>query len=139
MSQQFEVDKAQSESSGTVGRSKTTAHGVAITLDASKRPQPDGITNSEAFLGSVSSCGVTMIEMRAQETGMPLKRTRVTIEGSRDPAIPHYLTVQMHFELAGVSQEQANALIEFYRGHCPLYGTLVVAAKVSIDFVAVPV
>ena len=99
MTQQFEVDKAQSESSGVVGRSKTSAHGVTITLDASKRPQPDGLTNSEAFLGSVSSCGVTMIEMRAQETGVPLKRTRARIEGTRDPSIPRYLTVQMHFEL----------------------------------------
>lgn len=132
MPQTFEVDKAQSESSGTVGRSRNTAHGATLTLDASRRPQPDAFTNSEAFLGSVSSCGVTMIETHAQEAEIPLKRTRVTIEGMRDPAVPRYLSVRMTFELTGVSEAQADQLIRYYQSHCPLYGTLIVAAEISV-------
>jgi uncharacterized OsmC-like protein len=134
MSQNFEIDKAQSQSSGTVGRSHTSAHGVTITLDASRRPQPDGVTNSEAFLGSVSSCGVTMIETRAQERKIPLRQTQVTIEGSRNPEIARYLSVQMKFVLSGVSQAEAQELIDFYKGNCPLYGTLAVAAQVTLEW-----
>ena len=85
-------------------------HGATLTLDSSGRPQPDAFTNSEAFLAGVSSCGVTLIEMHAQETGVPLTRMAVTIEGSRDPAVPRYQSVHMRFEIAGVSQAQAEDL-----------------------------
>jgi uncharacterized OsmC-like protein len=134
MNQNLEIDKAQSRSSGTVGRSHTTAHDVTITLDASRRPQPDGITNSEAFLGSVSSCGVTMIETRAQERKIALRQTQVTIEGSRDPKIFRYLSVHMKFLLTGVNRAEAQELIEYYQSHCPLYGTLIVNTKVTLDW-----
>lgn len=137
MSQEFEVDTARSESSGTVGRSSNTAHGATLTLDASRRPQPDAFTNSEAFLGSVSSCGVTMIETHAQERKLPLTHTKVTIEGSRDPAVPRYVSVRMRFELTGVSDAQAGELIGYYQSHCPLYGTLIVAAEVTVECVCV--
>lgn len=132
MSTTYEYDKAQSESSGTVGRSRTVGHGVAITLDASRRPQPDGITNSEAFLGSVSSCGVTMIETRAAELGLPLQRMRVSIEGRRDPARAYYLSIEMQFEMEGVDDAQGAQLLAYYQANCPLYGTLVRATEVAV-------
>ena len=138
MSQNFEIDKAQSESSGTVGRSRNTAHGATLTLDASRRPQPDGFTNSEAFLGSVSSCGVTMIETYAQEAQIPLKRTRVSIEGSRKPGVARYVSVRMQFELTGVTQAQGANLIRYYQSNCPLYGTLTLAAPITIEHVCKP-
>jgi len=134
----YEVDKAQSQSSGTVGRSLTTAHGVSITLDASRRPQPDGITNSEAFLGSVSSCGVTMIETYAEEVNIPLARTDVTIEGMREPGVARYVAIRMRFMMSGVSQEQAQQLLAYYQANCPLYGTLIRAAEVSVECSVTP-
>lgn len=138
MNASVEIDKARSESSGTVGRSLNTAHGTTLTLDASRRPQPDAFTNSEAFLGSVSSCGVTMIESVAEDRGIPLKRTRVTIEGSRDPAEPRYVAVHMHFELTGVTHAQGEELLRYYQGHCPLYGTLILAAPITVECVCHP-
>ena len=71
-----------SSSSGTIGRGRNEVRGVSVLFDSSSRPRPDAFTNSEAFLGSVSSCGVTLIEMHARE---------------------------------GVSQTQAEALVETYR------------------------
>ena len=39
----------------------------------------------------------------------------VTIEGSRDPAVPRYQSVHMRFEMAGVTQAQAEDLVKVYR------------------------
>jgi uncharacterized OsmC-like protein len=111
------VETIRSSSSGVIGRAHNVARGHTVALDSSGRPQPDAFTNSEAFLAGVSSCGVTLIEGHAQETGVPLKRLDVTIEGVRTAAEPNrFARVTMTFELAGVSQTQADALVETYRG-----------------------
>jgi uncharacterized OsmC-like protein len=111
------IETIRSASSGTVGRAVSESRGYRLALDSSTRPQPDAFTNSEAFLAGISSCGVTLIEGHAQETGVPLKRTEVTIEGVRTAADPtRFASITMRFRLAGVSQGQAEALIETYRG-----------------------
>ena len=111
------VDTVRSSSSGTIGRAVSHAHGARLTLDSSSHPQGDVLTNSEAFLAGVSSCGVTLIEGHAKETNVPLKRMDVTIEGIRTAAQPNrFASVTMKFELAGVSQAQAEQLVEIYKG-----------------------
>ena len=110
------VDTIRSSSSGTVGRAHSTVRGQMLRLDTSARPQPDAFTNSEAFLAAVSSCGVTLIEGHAREGGLPLRRMDVVIEGVRTAAEPNrFASVTMTFELAGVSQQQAESLVEVYR------------------------
>ena len=111
------VETVRSTSSGTLGRAHNSARDARVSFDSSSRPQPDALTNSEAFLAAVSSCGVTLIEMHAQETGVPLRGMAVTIEGTRAAAAPNrFAGVRMTFEIAGVSQAQAEALVETYRG-----------------------
>lgn len=111
------IETVRSSSSGVVGRAVSLARNARLTLDSSSRPQPDALTNSEAFLAGISSCGVTLIEMYAQETGVPLSSMTVTIEGSRTAADPaRFASVTMRFELAGVTQAQAEHLVETYRG-----------------------
>jgi uncharacterized OsmC-like protein len=110
------VETIRSTSSGTIGRAVSESRGQRLSLDSSARPQPDAFTNSEAFLAAISSCGVTLIEGHAQETGVPLKRMEVTIEGVRTAADPaRFAGITMRFRLAGVSQGQAEELIETYR------------------------
>lgn len=110
------VETIRSSSSGVLGRARNAARGITIDFDSSARPQPDALTNSEAFLAAVSSCGVTLIEMHAGDTGVPLAGMDVTIEGVRTAAEPNrFARVSMTFELAGVSQPQAEALVETYR------------------------
>ena len=47
---------------------------------------------------------------------MPLASMDVTIEGARTAAEPNrFARVHMTFELAGVSQTQAESLVETYR------------------------
>ncbi|MGH7331572.1 MAG: OsmC family protein [Candidatus Rokuibacteriota bacterium] len=111
------IETIRSVSSGTLGRAVSQARDARLVLDSSSRPQPDALTNSEAFLAGIASCGVTLIEMHAQETGVPLQRMSVTIEGTRTAADPaRFASVAMRFELAGVSQAQAEQLVETYRG-----------------------
>jgi uncharacterized OsmC-like protein len=110
------VETIRSSSSGTVGRAVSEARGVQLTLDSSSRPQPDALTNSEAFLAGISSCGVTLVETHAAETGVPLRRMAVTIEGLRRAEEPtRFAAITMRFELAGVDQAGAEALVETYR------------------------
>ena len=111
------IDTVKSSSGGVIGRAESTARDARIVLDSSSRPQSDALTNSEAFLGGVSSCGVTLIEGYAKETGVPLAHTVVTIEGRRKANEQNrFAGVTMTFELSGVSQAQAESLVETYKG-----------------------
>ena len=110
------VETVVSSSSGTIGRAYNTARSARVPFDSSSRPQADTLTNSEAFIAAVSSCGVTLIEMHAKETGVPLSSMTVTIEGTRTAAKPNrYARVAMTFEMSGVTQAQADALVATYR------------------------
>jgi len=109
------VETVVSSSSGTLGRARNEVRGVSVAFDSSSRPQPDALTNSEAFLGSVSSCGVTLIEMHAKEIGVPLQRMAVTIAGRRVPTQPRFTSVTMLFEMSGVTPAEAEALVDVYR------------------------
>jgi uncharacterized OsmC-like protein len=110
------IETVRSSSSGVIGRAQSVARGQRLVLDSSARPQPDALTNSEAFLAGISSCGVTLIEQHAQEKGVPLKRLEVTIEGVRSAAAPNrFESISMHFTIAGVDQTSAERLVETYR------------------------
>ena len=112
----IKIDSVRSSNSGILGRALSEARGHRVALDSSSRPQADALTNSEAFLAGVASCGVTLIEAHAQETAVPLRRMDVTIEGMRTAEEPNRFTsVTMRFELAGVTQAQAEELVATYR------------------------
>jgi uncharacterized OsmC-like protein len=113
----MKIDAVRSSSSGMIGRAVSRARGHQLALDSSSRPQADAFTNSEAFLAGVSSCGVTLIEGHAKDSGIPMTGINVTIEGARTAAEPHrFANVTMTFEIAGVSQVQAEELVATYRG-----------------------
>src|SRR5205809_6934665 len=105
---QDKIETIRSSSSGVLGRARNTARGVTVAFDSSSRPQADALTNSEAFLAAVSSCGVTLIEMHAKETGVPLAGMDVTIEGARTAAEPNrFARVSLTLEPAGLGPAPA--------------------------------
>jgi len=108
------VETVRSRSSGVVGRAISNARNHHFVLDSSTAPE--AVSNSEAFLAGISSCGVTLIEGHARDTGVPLRRMEVTIEGVRTAAEPNrFQQIAMRFELHGVDQAVAERLVETYR------------------------
>ncbi len=74
------IDTIRSSSSGTMGRAVSEARGQRLVLDSSSHPRPDALTNSEAFLAGISSCGLTLIEMYADPYRTVAAATAVKIE-----------------------------------------------------------
>ena len=110
------VETVRSRSSGVVGRAVNEARGQRLVLDSSTEPRDDALTNSEAFLASISSCGVTLIELYARDKGVALRGMEVAIEGARPVAEPNrFERVTMRFELHGVDQPTAERLVETYK------------------------
>jgi uncharacterized OsmC-like protein len=108
------VEVVRSRSSGVVGRAISNARNHHFVLDSSTAPE--AVSNSEAFLAGVSSCGVTLVEGHARDRGVSLQRMEVTIEGVRAAAEPNrFQRVAMRFELYGVDQATAEALVDTYK------------------------
>jgi len=111
---QYVVTSVRSTSSGTVGRSLNAIRNHHVVIDSPTIVE--AVTSGEAFLAGISSCGVNLIEVAARDEGVPLARLEVEIDGLRDPAAPgNFARVDMRFRLAGVSQAQAEALVQIYQ------------------------
>ena len=109
------VETVRSRSSGVVGRAVSNARNHHFVLDSSTAPE--ALSNSEAFLAGVSSCGVTLVEAHARDAGVALQRMEVTIAGMRTAAEPNrFQRIDMRFELHGVDQATADRLVETYKG-----------------------
>ena len=109
------VDTVRSRSIGVPGRAISNARHHHFVLDSSTAPE--ALSNSEAFLAGVSSCGVTLVEAHARDVGVAFQRLEVTIEGVRAAAEPNrFQRIGMRFEFHGVDQATAERLVETYRG-----------------------
>ncbi|MFQ5879994.1 MAG: OsmC family protein [Dehalococcoidia bacterium] len=119
MSEERMVNRVRSYTSGTPGRSLNNVRAHHFVIDEPPYAGGPGeeITPADAFLSGVSSCGVLLVESYAQKSGVPLQKAAVTIEGVRNQADPtSFESVSMRFELVGPNQEQAEELVEAYKG-----------------------
>jgi uncharacterized OsmC-like protein len=108
------VSRVRSYSSGTPGRALNQARTNHFVIDSSHNPE--AVSTVESFLAGVSACGVTMIDGLARAAGLPLARLEASIEGVRLASASNaFKEVSLRFELAGVSQEQAEELVQTYR------------------------
>jgi uncharacterized OsmC-like protein len=115
MADGVKIDTVRSGSSGVLGRSLNRARQQHFVLDSPSGPN-EALTNGEAFLAGISSCGVTLIEKHAHDTGVPLAGMEVLIEGIRSNAEPNrFQAINVKFELRGVDQARAEALVETWR------------------------
>ncbi len=114
MSENTITTRVTSSSIGTPGRALTSARTNHLVIDSPTIGE--ALTSGEAFLAGISSCGVTLVETQAQRAGVPLKRLAVAIEGVRLTDRPtEFQSISLRFELAGVSQEQADQLVGVYK------------------------
>jgi uncharacterized OsmC-like protein len=115
MSDGVTIDTVRSYSSGLPGRALNQARMQHFVLDSPSGPN-EALTNGEAFLAGISSCGVTLIEKHARDTGVPVTRMEVGIAGIRAVADPtRFQRIEVRFEIHGVSQAAAEALVETWR------------------------
>ncbi len=81
----------------------------------------EALTPPELFLSGVASCGVELIHVIARDQKVPLEEVRVEITGTIDRANPVrpdltlFNSVQLRFDLKGVSEEQGKQLIESFK------------------------
>ena len=120
MDEELLVTAVDSRTSGVPGRSLNSARGHHFVIDGSATGggPAEEITPGEAFLSGISACGVLLVESRAAATGVPLRVAEARIEGMRRPSdTSTYARVDLQFRLTGPTREQAEALVEHYRGH----------------------
>ena len=81
----------------------------------------EALTPPELFLSGVASCGVELVQVIARDQKVPLEEVRVEITGTIDRANPVrpdltlFNSVQLRFDLKGVSEEQGKQLIESFK------------------------
>ena len=79
------------------------------------------MTPAELFLAGIATCGVELMQALARSGDMPLETARVEIAGELDPANPVrddvnvFNSVTLSFALTGVSEAQADELLEAFK------------------------
>ena len=81
----------------------------------------EAATPAELFLAGIATCGVELVAAIAREEDVPLEGVRVEISGEIDPDervredVTVFNRVRLAFELAGVTAEQAEHLVDRFR------------------------
>ena len=81
----------------------------------------EAITPVEAFLSGIAACAVELVQVIGRERGTPPRGVRARVRGLIDrgrPARTDYSvfnTVQVEFELEGVSVDDGHSLVEAFR------------------------
>ena len=110
-------------SSGTFGRVLLSARDQHLVVDgpAQNGCPGEAVTPAELFLGGVVTCAVELVEVIARERGVALEGARAVIHGEMDPStrvredVNLFSSVTLDFELAGVGDEDAAALVEAFK------------------------
>jgi uncharacterized OsmC-like protein len=106
---------ARSASSGTFQRSLNQVRNHHFILDSPGVGEE--VTTGESFMVGISSCGVTLIEGAARDEGIDLQHIEVDIGAFRsdDAPTPDLERIEMAFVLHGVTEQQANTLVDIWR------------------------
>jgi uncharacterized OsmC-like protein len=114
----------QARSTETFGRVLCNARNQHFVVDGPVQNGCPGeaVNPGELFLASVAACGVELVQVIAKEQQCAPRSIAVDIEGSMDRANPVrqdftvFNAVQLRFRLAGVTQSEAEDLIERFKG-----------------------
>lgn len=116
MGDQLLVNTVHSSSTHVFGRALNSARDHHFVIDGSTAPREE-ITPVEAFLAGISACGVHLLEAFARDADVPLQRVEADIEAIRRSGDPsRFERVDLRFELTGPTQEQAEELVEQFKG-----------------------
>lgn len=122
---------------GAVGKYVLSARDARVRTDSRGHGGPE-IYAGELLLGALASCALGAVEGAAAEQGVALRDLRVAVRSERGETVPpRYLWFSIDFEVRGVDEEQAEALVDVFLDVCPIYSTLAavtpVVVRVSAD------
>jgi uncharacterized OsmC-like protein len=124
MAERYISPKVTTVSTGIPGRHIWSArHNQVVIDDGAYHGGPgDAPGAGELFLAGITGCATLMVERLAKQSGAPLKRVEVSMEGLIDtqakregPAV--FENARLKFVMAGVSEAQAREMVEFYKQH----------------------
>jgi uncharacterized OsmC-like protein len=124
MAERFIQPKVTTVSTGIPGRHIWNArHNQVVIDDGAYHGGPgDAPGAGELFLAGITGCATLMMERLAKQSGAPLKRVEVSMEGLIDtqakregPAV--FENARLKFVMAGVSEAQAREMVELYKRH----------------------
>ena len=110
----------EARSTDTPGRVLCSARDQHLVSDGPVQNGCPGeaIGPAELFLSGVAACGVELLQAIARDQNVPLAGVYASIDGVLDPArrtrqdVSLFSSVHIQFHLSGVSQEQAEDLVE---------------------------
>jgi uncharacterized OsmC-like protein len=116
--------KARAASTETFGRVIGSARNQHFVVDGPVQNGCPGeaITPAELFLSGVAACGVELVQVLAKTEGIPISGIVVDIHGAIDRSHPVrkdvslFNSVNLHFRMKGVNQQQGQRLIDLFRG-----------------------
>ena len=116
--------KVHARSTDTFGRvaCNTRNHHFIIDGPVANGCPGEAVTPAEFFLAGIAACGVELVQVIGKEQQVAPRAINVEIEGAVDRANPVrkdltvFNYVHLRFALAGVTQAQANDLIERFKG-----------------------
>jgi len=115
--------QTQGRSTDTFGRVLVSARDQHLIVDGPVQNGCPGeaITPAELFLSGVAACGVELIQVLARQQNVPLRSVSAAIEATQNPAAPVrpdlnlFNSVRIDFDLGGVTQDQAQDLVERFK------------------------
>lgn len=131
----------KSTSIGLSGRYLLSARDQHLIADAtpSRGGPGEAWLAGELLLAALATCAQAVIESSAREQNVPLRAVRVNGQAEADETKPgHYAFVKLDFELEGVDDAGARALVAVYQQVCPIYGSLLRGAPLSISVAGKP-
>lgn len=114
---------AQARSTDTFGRVLCSARNHYFIVDGPVQNGCPGeaVNPGELFLAGVAACGVELVQVIAKEQQVKPSAIEVDIEGMVDrakpvrPDVTLFNSVALHFRLSGVTQPQAQDLIDRFK------------------------
>ncbi len=107
----------RSNSTDVPGRTLNHARTNHWVIDSPSGPN-EAVTTGESFLAGISACGVTLVELHAQQKGLPFGTLEVASEAVRTEAsMPDFSQIDFHFKFGGISQEQAAYYVDVWKQH----------------------
>jgi uncharacterized OsmC-like protein len=111
-------------STATFGRVLTSARNHHFVVDGPVQNGCPGeaLTPVELFLAGVATCGVELVGVIAKAEGIPLSHVAVDIQGTIDRSRPVrsdvslFNSVRLHFRMNGVTKQDAELLVEKFKG-----------------------